>query len=214
MKRSAVLAAIIVAAAIALPAIAGDNLYSNSDYRFSLKYPQGWKMKEDKQKVEVPAEAAGMKVGGVDLGRMAGLEMVHVCFGEKKCNPGDFGKEPEIHLMMNSMAPVAKSERKAAKKEDASSEKGKDECDIVEKGKKNWAGTSTQFMTMRCPEKKKWRYTTTLTINRKAAKRSNMYMLQCTVRPDEKDKAKSFELYRSELKPQCDSAIATSRFMK
>jgi hypothetical protein len=196
MKRSAVLAAIIVAAAIALPAIAGDNLYSNSDYRFSLKYPQGW------------------KVGGVDLGRMAGLEMVHVCFGEKKCNPGDFGKEPEIHLMMNSMAPVAKSERKAAKKEDASSEKGKDECDIVEKGKKNWAGTSTQFMTMRCPEKKKWRYTTTLTINRKAAKRSNMYMLQCTVRPDEKDKAKSFELYRSELKPQCDSAIATSRFMK
>jgi len=212
---------VVGAVLFALPALAQEKTYTNEDFKFMLKYPGDWKMAEESPKAE-------MKVGrgmfGVDVGKAVGMpRMAQACFAQKKCSPGDTKKGPEYHLMMNEIRPVkrqagapseAGEEKRRARTKRERGEREKPECDIIARGRVSWAGKGSPFITMRCPEKGRWRYTTSLNMRRTVRGRNNMYMMQCTLLTKEKDKAKSLPEYRAVLKPRCDRAIASSRMLR
>ncbi|MFH1830856.1 MAG: hypothetical protein ABH871_08805 [Pseudomonadota bacterium] len=166
-------------------ASAEENTYSNSEFKFMMKYPENWKMKEDSDK------------------------MTSVCFAKKKCEIDNFVNKPQINLVMQDL----KGTNTTSSKKYTSPEGIKTECDVIEKGKKTWAGKSSYFTTMRCPEKKYWRYTTTITMTRKRSKMYNRYALTCSMLSKSKDKAASVADYDKELKMLCEEAIASSRML-
>ena len=227
--RKIMFVAVIVAAAalVAANAMAGPQSYSNAEFKFAMEYPEGWKMKEETPKMEVDVgEAAfGFKIGKkVDVGQQVGMpKMLNVCFSSKKCSPGSSSKHPEIDLMITDLKSTEKlakkmqgsaSSSKKGKDDGDKGEKAKSECDLIEKGRKTWASKKSTFMTMRCPEKKKWRYTTSIHMNRKYAGMSNMYMLECSMLSKSKDKAESLTEYQNEFKPKCNAAISSAKMMK
>ena len=214
---------VLAAVLFALPAAAQEKTYTNEDFKFMLKYPEKWKMSEQKPQ-------GGMRVGrgmfGVDVGRSMMPKMAQACFAQKKCSPGSTKKGPEYHLMMMELKPVKKTTRKRESRtggdrprptERGRAKREKPECDIIARGHKTWAGKSTPFVTTRCPEKKRWRYTTMLSMQRKirGRKNMNMYTMQCTLltkatikEPDSRDE------YKKVLRPRCRRAIASSKMLK
>ncbi len=234
MKRFAAVAlAVAVAAALAFQAAAkekksegagaaaasgsvADKTYSNGDYRFELRYDADWNAIENK-----------MDAPKVDMGSLAGIpgmpsvglgvpRMLAVCFnGGKKCEMDDKDADPNARLMVVDLASAPKGKGgKGSAERDGERKGGKDECEMIEKSSVKWGGASAPWMTMRCPEKKKWRYTTTVTMQRPAGKQKDLYTLMCSMRSDSKDKDESMKEFTGELKPRCQKIVSTTKFGK
>jgi hypothetical protein len=211
-KAFACLVATLACAMMAYAAAAATNNFTSSTFKFSMEYPEGWNMKEESSETEGSAEAAAM---GITMPKM-----VSACFAEKKCKPGNNGKDPQLNLMITDLTSAAKMARSfkspAVKASPVKTEAREmpDTCEVIEKGRKTWAGVKAPFETVRCPEKKRWRYTTTITMNRKRAKMNNMYQFECSMLSKSKDKADSLAEYQQGLKPHCEASIASSKMTK
>lgn len=194
-----------------------DKSYANSDYRFELKYDADWNAVENKMdapKIDAGALAniPGMPSIGLGMPRM-----LAVCFGnDKKCEMDGKDNDPNARLMVVDIAktPKGKGGKESAERHEGGSKGGKDECEMIERSSVKWGGASAPWMTMRCPEKKKWRYTTTVTMQRNAGKAKDMYTLMCSMRSDSKDKDESMREFTGELKPRCQKIVSTTKFGK
>lgn len=210
------LIATLVCIAITSPARAAANTFTNSDFKFSMEYPDGWNMKEETPDAE--SQSAATALG------MSMPKMVSACFAEKKCTPGKKSKTPQLNLMIVDLKSAAKAGQrfkgipKPGERNNAFSDTEKEErspsCDLIEKGRRKWAGFKAPFTTVRCPEKKRWRYTTRITMKRKRSGMNNLYTLECSMRSKSKDKADSLTEYNLELKPTCEASIASSKMTK
>lgn len=173
----------------ATPCAAGTTKeYANDDFKFAIDYPSGWSTEESVARK------------GDDS-----RETLAACFSEKKCRPGKPGKRPQIDLEIKDMSGSG-TEHAVARIGDG--------CEIVDSGERRWAGKRSEFRTVRCPERGRWRYTTTITMERKRVGMHIDYKLACSMRTKSKDKENSFDEYRKGLEPACMDTIASSRMIK
>ncbi|MFA4875561.1 MAG: hypothetical protein WC956_09620 [bacterium] len=195
-----------------------DKTYSNYDYKFELKYPGNWNANENKVggDKDVNVNVKGVKVTAM---KMEIPRMLTVCFTEgNKCESGKLDDDPSANLMvvdMNAakkMAPKGKAEK--ADRPEKVEKMEKPECETIERTNVKWAGRSAPWMTIRCPEKKKWRYTTTVMMQRPNGKAQDAYTLMCSMRSKSKDKEESFTEYKDDLKPRCQKMVSTTKFRK
>ncbi|MFA4974669.1 MAG: hypothetical protein WC683_18845 [bacterium] len=203
----------LLSLAIAAPAHAVQS-YNNQQFKYACTYPDGWKVKEESAKADMSsAEAAAAKSMGLEMPSMASA-----CFGQKKCNPGDFSADPQIHLIMMEVPKAkkgkAQKETASVEKKDKKEKKGESKCEVIAQGKKSWAGSKAPYTTTRCEEKKKWRYNTTLTMMRNRGGKNYNYTLDCTMRSKSKDKAESLTEFNRDLKPMCDANVASTKLTK
>lgn len=238
MKRfAAVVLAVAVAGALALSATArekkekaedqggkasaakgADKSYANGDYRFELKYDADWNAIENKMDAPKVDMGAMGKLPGMASMSLGMPRMLAVCFnGGKKCEMDEKDADPNARLMVVDLNSAPKGKARGGKGEAERHEEGKggkDECEMIEKSSVKWGGASAPWMTMRCPEKKKWRYTTTVTMQRPNGKQKDLYTLMCSMRSESKDKEESMKEFTGELKPRCQKIVSTTKFGK
>lgn len=208
MKKTAILATIALALTLVAGTIsASESGYSNPEFKFAMDYPAGWKMDQ-----KSTVQRAGMPTP----------KLAAACFSKQKCKVGEFGKSPQINLVIvdlassremaseleqqfGGQAPTRKDDDKGAKAES---------CEVIEKGHKRWAGRKSIFATTRCSDGRKWRYTTKITMKRKLRGMHNLYALECSMRSRSRYEADSLSEYEKELKPECEAAIASARMLK
>jgi len=162
--------------------------YTNAVFKFAIDYPSGWSAEES------------LARNGDDS-----HVTLSVCFSEKGCRPGKPGKRPQIDLEIVDMS--GSNIKHAPVKIGAG-------CEIVESGKRRWAGKRSDIRTVRCPERGHWRYTTTIMMERKRKGMHIDYKLACSMRTKSKDEDESLSEYRKKLEPACTEAIDSSRMMK
>ena len=180
----------------------GEKTYANEEFKFSLRYPADWKATERTEETSSSARA----------GR---LEISSVCFGPKRCEAGRLGSQPQAHLIVADAAgsfpaglPGGKGRARHAGGEVVS------DCDVVEKMNVKWAGASAPWVAMRCPEKRRWRYTATVMMRRPAAGGIDTMSLMCTMLSDSREKEASLAEYDGELKPRCRRIVSTTKFTR
>jgi len=210
-------------------AVAVDNTFADGGFKFSMNYPESWKSETETPGVEVSKSIFGFKVGTkIDASKISDKvpSMVNACFAEKKCSPGDMKKGPEMHLMMMDLAAMSKmgkgeSDSKRDKKGSSPSDMAeeRDDCKLISRTSTRWAGRKATDMVMCCPDgKKKWRCTEYLSMQRNVGKAKNMYNLMCTVQEkgknDEDARQKALAKFNGEMKPVCDKARTSSKFLK
>jgi hypothetical protein len=191
-----------------------DKSYSNGEYKFSLRYPGDWQAKE--QKAEAPDLSAAGAVGAMFGKKLSGgLGMTTVCFGSGKCEAGDSGKDPQADLMIADMAAMERMTsmgRKGSHSGHGGPEKS--DCEEIERTSVKWGGASAPWITTRCPEKKKWRYQTAVTMQHGSSKGKDLYTLNCSMLSKSSDKTESLSEYRGDLKPRCEKIVSTTKFSK
>ncbi len=196
-----------------------DKTYTNYDYKFELKYSSDWNANESKMGGDVNMDVKGINIPGM---KMEMPRMLSVCFTEgNKCEAGKLDDDPSANLMImdinaaKKMAPKVKPGKvEKSEKAEKPEQLDKPECETIERTNVKWGGTSAPWMTVRCPEKKKWRYTTTVIMKRQNGKMLDNYTLMCSMRSKSKDKTESFTEYSDQLKPRCQKMVSTTKFRK
>ncbi|HPM41220.1 MAG TPA: hypothetical protein PLY45_02135, partial [bacterium] len=180
-----------------------EKTYADEEFKFSLRYPADWKATEKREEIPSPASAGKLKISSV-------------CFGPKRCEAGRLGSQPQAHLIVaeaDAVGSFPAGPPGGGRARRAGGEVVSD-CDVVEKMNVKWAGASAPWVAMRCPEKRRWRYTATVTMRRPAAVGSETISLMCTMLSDSKDKESSFAEYNGELKPRCRRIVSTTKFTR
>jgi hypothetical protein len=149
----------------------------------------------------------------------------NVCFATKRnCESKDPVHDPMARLSIvnmqaleNMVSPsmrrqLAQAQAKAQAPAEAPQEAGS-QCDTLENVKKKWGGENATWMAMRCPEEDAWRYSVTVSMQRKAMRGQDMYSLMCTMRSKSKDKEGSLAEFRGDLKPRCEKIVSTTKFI-
>lgn len=195
MFRSVFFLVMLFVSANVFAADVSDKVYSNNEFGFELQYPGDWKIKEYKP--------SGNSV-----------RSTMVCFGVKKCESDEPGKGPEARLNISDLKSVHNLpvSNQKAEKADKNVVPEKTECDTIENSNLKWGGRKSPWVTLRCEEKKKWRYTTTVTMQRKGPKGYDLYSLKCSMLADSKDKTDSLEDYKKILKPRCEKIFSSTKF--
>ncbi len=244
MKRKAAVLAVVVALAVGLAANAKDKakdekadagkaasagsakVYANSDFKFELKYSDDWNATENKLgggSEDLNSKLADMSTKMKGMPGMAGLPMtmpqgLAVCFNKgKKCDSVEKETDPNAQLMimdLNTLPVVRGKKSKPNEVEKPEPKMAKAECETIERTNVKWGGASAPWTTIRCPEKKKWRYNTTVLMQRAAGKAKNQYTLMCSMRSDSKDKDESLTEFQAQLKPRCQQMVSTTQFKK
>lgn len=182
----------------------GEKTYANEEFKFSLRYPADWKATERREEIPYPA----------GVGR---LEISSVCFGPKRCEAGRLGSQPQAHLIVagaDAAGSFPAGPRGGKVRARRAGGEVVSDCDVVEKMNVKWAGAGAQWVAMRCPEKRRWRYTATVTMRRTAAGGGDTMSLMCTMLSDSREKEASLAEYDGELKPRCRRIVSTTKFTR
>lgn len=172
-----------------------DKTYTNPKFNLSLKYNGLW------EAVEVTPDFAKNVKGH-------GPAATTICLTERnKCEWNDFSRVPEVQLMAANLGLLKKAKVERTPKMNA-------DCNIIEKSTVKWGGSNANWTTYRCPEMRKWRYLTTVTMNRPGDKPVNSYTLMCSMRSTTRHANDAIAEYKNDLKPLCQKVVSTTKFSK